>query len=95
MSEMVGSCQQRLERPQPKDFVEDLIADLLLFSELSSVGSASINWMTAWRTSPRTRWLSMRGQRFEVDLVHQLAVKRELQFLIFRLQAGLLAGRRS
>ena len=93
MSEMVGILQQRLERPQAEDFVQHFVADLLLFerAEQRRLGVDQLNHRLAHFGAHA---LVVDGrQRLQVDLVQQLAVERELQFLIFRLQAGLLAAR--
>jgi hypothetical protein len=91
MSEMVGSCSSGSSGPRPKTSSSTSSLICCFSSELSSVGSASISEITAWRTSAAHPLVVDGGQRFQVDLVHQLAVQGELQFLILGLQGGLLA----
>ena len=88
--ETVGILQQRLERTEAEDLVENLFDDpvlfhqaerrLLFFHQLGD-GGADL------RAHPLA---GHRGQRFQVDPVQQLAVERELQLLVFRSVA--LAG---
>ena len=59
MSEMAGSCSSGSSGPRPKTSSSTSSLICCFSSELSSVGSASISEITAWRTSARTRWLSM------------------------------------
>ena len=56
---MVGSCSSGSSGPSPKTSSSTSSLICCFSIELSSVGSASISESSAWRTSPRTRWLSM------------------------------------
>ncbi len=80
--------------PSPEHLVQHFVADLLLpRAELNRVGSASISEITACRTSAADPLVVNRGQRFQVDLVHQLPVERELQPSWYSgFQTGLLAA---
>ena len=84
MSRDGGILQQRLERAEAEDLVQDLLDDavllhqaerrLLFFHQLGH-GGADL------RAHPLA---GHRGKRLQVDAVQQLAVQRELQLLVFR-----------
>ena len=93
MSEIVGSCSSGSSGPRPNTS-SSTSSEICCFSnELSSVGSLSISEMTACRTSVADALVVDRRERLKVDLVEQLAMKRELQLLVFGLQrAAVLRG---
>ena len=83
---MVGSCSSGSSGPSPKTSSRTSSEICCFSNELSSVGSLSISEMTAWRTSVADALVVDGRERFEIDLVEQLAVKRELQLLVLGLQ---------
>ena len=89
---MPGSCSSGSSGPRPKTSSRYLVADLLLFerAEQRRLGVDQLNHRLAHFGSHAL--VVDGGQRFQVDLVHQLAVQRELELLIFGLQVGLLAA---
>ena len=78
--------QQRLERAQAEDLVQNLFGDLLLF-ERAEQRRLVVDQRDDRLAHFGAHALVVDGrQRFEVDLVQQLAVKRELQLLVFGLE---------
>ena len=84
-----GILQQRLERPQAEDFVQHLVADLLLFERAEQRRLGSINEIERLAHFAAHALVVDGGQRLQVDLVQQLAVQRELQLLVFGFQRRL------
>ena len=84
-----GILQQRLQRPQAEHFVQHFVADLLFFerAEQRRLGVDQRDHRLAHFAAHAL--VVDGGQRFQVDLVHQLAVQGELQLLIFGLQRSL------
>ena len=87
VNENVGDgrvLQQRLERTQAENLVQDLLADLLALKR------AQQRLLAVHERDDRLPHFRADalvvdcGQRLQVDLVQQFAVKRELQFLVFR-----------
>ena len=83
MSRDGGVLQQRLQRAQAEDLVQDLFDDAVLFHQaerrllfLHQLGDGGADF--------RAHALAGHGgERFQVDPVQQLAVQRELQLLVF------------
>ena len=78
--------QQRLERAEAEDFVQNLVGDLLLLERAEQrrlVVDQRDHRLADFRADAL---IVDRRQRFEVDLVEQLAVKRELQLLVLGLE---------
>jgi hypothetical protein len=92
MSEMVGSWQKRLERTESKNFIQDFVADLLFFerAEQRRLGVDQLDHRLAHFAAHAL--VVDGGQRLQVDLVHQLAVQRELEFLILGLEGAFVAA---
>ena len=79
-----GILQQRLERAETEDLVENFFDDAVLFHQAErrllffhQLGDGGADF----RAHPLA---GHRGERFQVDAVQQLAVERELQLLVFR-----------
>ncbi len=75
MSEMVGSCSSGSSGPSPNTSSSTSSQICCFSSELSSVGSESISAMSAWRTSLRTRWLSIVARASRLILSTSLRCK--------------------
>src|SRR5215207_3672396 len=74
--------EQRLERPQAKHLVENFVANLLFLNGAKQC-RLSVDERNERLPDFSANSLVVDGrQRFEVDLVQQLPVKRELKFLI-------------
>ena len=79
-----GILQQRLERAQAEDFVQNLFDDAVLFHQAEG-RLLFLHQLGHGRADLRAHPLAgHRGERFQVDAVEQLAVERELQLLVFR-----------
>ena len=82
---MPGILKKGLKRTETEYFVQNFIADLLLF-ERTEQGRLGIDKLNHRLAHFGANTLVVDGrQGFQVDLVHQLAMQRELELLIFRL----------
>jgi hypothetical protein len=89
-----GVLQQRFERSQAEHFVQHFIADLLLLKRAQQRG-LGIDQRDQRLPDFAAHALVVDGrQRLQIDLVDQLAVQGELQFLVFGLESvlGLVAA---
>ena len=83
MSRDGGVLQQRFERAEAEDLVQDLLDDAVLFHQAErrllffhQLGDGGADF--------RAHALARHGgERFQIDPVQQLPVQRELQLLVF------------
>ena len=83
MSRDGGILQQRLERAQAEDLVEDLLDDAVLFHQAER-RLLFLHQLGHGGADLRAHALAGHGgERLQVDAVQQLVVQRELQLLVF------------
>jgi hypothetical protein len=81
-----GVLKHGLKGAESKDFIEYFVANLLLLERTEQGGLGVDKGDQGLADFAPDPLIVNCGKRFEIDLIEELAVKSELEFLILRLQ---------